>query len=330
MRSSVIALFAVLLLSGCAPKVVVDMFSDDLPPVAPDSVKLLRPHQQVPPNTLAIGDVKVVDNGFSIRGSLERVLEMAVDATAQHGGNGLVVTEVKLPDGRSSIHRLWGTMLSIPPEGLAWMERQKADSAAMERQRREEYLRHQANVQQQQATARRIDSLRKTLPRNFFRVGVGPSLLVSKYQVGQRTYKSRVGIDLQADYEHVWPSGFGFGINYLHNSTSFDDGLKTSINYIGPSFVMGLMASNLRLDVQYGMGYSAYTEKCDGLSVTAKRMGMTMRMGLEWRVAKHWALGVDANLLTVSLKKPDDVEQKKGEFYGIRHFGLHGGLCFYF
>lgn len=332
MRTFFLVPFFLLLLSGCAPKVVVDMFTAEFQPVAADSVRVLRMYQQVPPNTLAIGDVKVVDNGLSV-GTFERVMKMAVEATAQHGGNGLVVTQVKEPDRRSTIHRVWGTMLHIPEEGLAWMERQKTDSTVWKRQaeaemrRYEEAIRHR---EEQQMMAQRADSVRRAAPRNRIRVGVGPSWMVSKYQIGNRTYKSRAGIDFQADYEHIWSSGFIFRINYLHNNTNFDEGVKTSINYVGPCFVIEMGVEHLRAEIGIGLGYAAYTEKYMGHSVTESRLAGLMHIAMEWKVARHLAIGLNTNMFTMGMKKPDGMELEKGEFYGIRHIGLQGGLRFYF
>ena len=51
--------------------------------------------------------------------------------------------------------------------------------------------------------------------------------MTSKYMVDNHQYRNRVGIDICVDYDHVWKSGFGFGINYLHNYTSFDEGVKS-------------------------------------------------------------------------------------------------------
>ena len=42
----------------------------------------------------------------------------------------------------------------------------------------------------------------------------------------------------------------------------------------------------------------------------------------------HW--GTQFNLFSVNMKKPDDLELKKNESYGIRHVGLLAGLRYYF
>ena len=36
------------------------------------------------------------------------------------------------------------------------------------------------------------------------------------------------------------------------------------------------------------------------------------------------------NMISVKLKKPDGVVLKKNEFYGIRRYGIHIGMRYYF
>ena len=101
----IILCVSVALLASCAPSVVTDMLTNEYTAVSKDSVRVFLPNERVPAKSLAIGTVKVVDKGFAVGGSYERVLGMAVEAIAKNGGNGLVITEHRYPDMRSSIHR---------------------------------------------------------------------------------------------------------------------------------------------------------------------------------------------------------------------------------
>ena len=330
-----------ILLAGCAPKVVTDMFTNEWPATSPDSVRLFRMNEAVPPHSLAIGDVKVVDNGLSIGGTYSRVLRMAIDATAQNGGNGLIITGHNGPDHFSTIHRVWGTMLRMPETAVAI--RDTTDSVKSGKLQpglsEEEFLEleyrkaQQANEEYQQYYAeqqQRIDELRRQSPRNVVRLSVGPSLLCSEYKVGNHLYKSRLGYDICVDYVHAW-KGFSLEFNYMHDYTSFDEGIKTRLNYIGPSLVLAAQLTHVfRCDFAFGMGYCHYTESYGGITNSENRPAILMRMGTEWKVAKHLGLGVQANLFRMTLKKPEDVELEKNEFYGIQHVGLLGGVRFYF
>ena len=56
----------------------------------------------------------------------------------------------------------------------------------------------------------------------------------------------------------------------------------------------------------------------------------TMRVGAELKVARHLALGAQLSAFTMSMKKPENIELKKDEFYGIEQVGLQVGLRHYF
>ena len=45
-----------------------------------------------------------------------------------------------------------------------------------------------------------------------------------------------------------------------------------------------------------------------------------MRVGAEWRVAKHLALGAQINVFSVRLKKPEGLELEKNELLRHRAF----------
>jgi hypothetical protein len=109
-RHLFVNLLLVFLLTSCNPRVVTDMLTNEWPATSPDSVHVFHKTDVVPQNSQTIGKVKVVDTGFSTKGSFDLVMMLAINATAEHGGNGLMVDEHRWPDGRSTIHRVWGTM----------------------------------------------------------------------------------------------------------------------------------------------------------------------------------------------------------------------------
>jgi len=111
-----------LLLASCSPRVVTDMLTNEWPATKPDSVYVFHKNDHIPTGSQEIGKVKVVDTGFSLKGSFNQVMQKAINATAEKGGNGLVITEHRWPDGRSTIHRIWGTMLHIPESAFAESE----------------------------------------------------------------------------------------------------------------------------------------------------------------------------------------------------------------
>ena len=331
------------LLTSCNPRVVTDMLTNKWPATIPDSVHVFNKSDVIPSESQEIGKVKVVDTGVSTKGNYGLVMQMAINATAENGGNGLVITEHRWPDHRSTIHRVWGTMLRIPESAL--VESETSDSVEysalkqiLSQEEYEDYMEYKATKRlyelqrkEYEERVRYQQEMIKQSPRNILRLSAGPSIMCSKYEVGNHLYKSRLGLDICVDYDHVWKSGIGFGVNYLHDYTSFDEGIKSRLDYLGPSFVLASpFSKSFRCDLAFGIGYCHYSDSFDGFSTTENRFGVMMRLGMERKVAKHLALGAQMNLFTVSMKRPDGLELRKDEFYGIQHIGLLGGLRYYF
>ena len=315
---------AALLMASCAPRVVTDMYTSEYAALSPDSVRVFLMNERVPEQTLAIGTVKVVDGGLAAKGSFKQVLDLAVKATAKNGGNGLVITEHRQPDLRSTIHRIWGTMLRMPETESDTSVVKGSLYHALAQPADNQY------VQTYQSPYEEIKKRNENAPRNILRFSVGPSWLISDFQVGERVYKSKCGVDVAVDYDHVWTSGLGIGVNYLHNYTSFEEGFDQRLDYIGPSLVLALPSDKWRWDMALGFGYCRYSESVGNLSVSESHIAPLMRMGLEYKVSDQIALGAQMNMITVRLDKPEGFELKDNEFYGIKRFGIQVGMRYYF
>ena len=319
--------FAVLvlayLLTGCAPRVISDMYTYEFAPLPPDSVQVFQVDEPVPAGSIAIGTVKVVDNGLSVKGGYERVLRMAIGETARNGGNGLVVTDHRKPDMRSTIHRVWGTMLHIDQTAADTVVRASVQRALA----RSDY----DGYKQYRNMRERSERLRDSLPRNMLRVAIGPSWLVSRYQTGHREYNSKCGLDIAADYGHYWRSGLGIGVSYLHGYTSFDEGIDMRVNYIGPYVGFAYMlGGKWRLGTGIGLGYGRYSESVGFLSHSESSLGALVRLNGEYMSSEHFGIGLQMNIFTMNLKKPDGFVLKDNEFYGIRRLGAMLALHYYF
>ena len=317
-------MLAASVLASCSPRVVTDIFAGEYPPVSRDSVRVFSIGEELPDKTLTIGTVKVVDNGLSVKGSYERVLNMAVDATADKGGNGLVLTEHRVPDGHSTIHRVWGNILRLPQSIADTLAGHTAARALTKTD--EDYDGYMSYKMARQRFTERYEQA----PRNIVRLNVGPSWMISKYELGNKVYKSKIGIDVTVDYDHVWKSGLGIGVNYLHNYTSLDEGISLRLNYIGPSFVVALPLRKSRWDIAVGFGYCQYSESMGSLSYSESHVAPLMRIGYEYKLGQNIALGLQTNLISMKLDEPDGIELDKNEFYGIRRVGIQAGLRYYF
>lgn len=312
-----------LLMASCAPKVVSDVFTTGLAPQSPDSVRVFQLREKVPEHSKAIGQLKVVDNGLSVKGSYDRVLKMAIDETAKCGGNGLVLTEHRVPDSWSTIHRLWGTML--------YMEQTASDSVAEQSVKRALARSKYETSDLYQNEWVRFQERKQTMPLNLFRVAIGPSWLASKYELNNRVYTKKRGADFDLDIEHLWKSGFGIGVNAVHNYTSFEEGVDMYFNYIGPSLVLAYMFTDkCRFDMGFGLGLGVLKESSFYASDTNSRLSTMLKIGVEYMASDRVGLGLQMNALTMRMKKPDDVVLEKNEFYGIQRAGVQLSFNYYF
>lgn len=309
-------------LTSCTPSLVTDMFTDKYPPESADDVQVFLVGEELPDSALTIGRLKVVDNGLAVKGTYERVLGKAIEATAYYGGNGLALTEHRVPDSRSSIHRVWGDILRLPQSVTDTL----ADHTMERALARSDYDGYLSYKKQYNRYVERQDKA----PRNIFRLSMGPSWLVSEYYFFDKKYKSKMGLDIAVDYEHVWKSGFGLGINYLYDYTLIGNGISMNLHYIGPSLVMALPFTKSRLDMALGLGYGFYSESSGFREYSESHLAPTVRLGYEYRLGENIALGLQVNMLVMKMDKPDNVVLDKDHFYGIQRVGVHAGIRYYF
>ena len=311
------------ILTGCAPRVISDMYTYEFAPLPPDSVQVFQVDEPVPAGSIAIGTVKVVDNGLSVKGGYERVLRMAIGETARNGGNGLVVTDHRKPDMRSTIHRVWGTMLHIDQTAADTVVRASVQRA----------IARSVNVSQMQYgnSSQLIERKAVKNPENVFRVSIGPSWLMSRYVTPFREYKSKCGFEVTADYEHLWKWGIGIGVNYLHSYTLIDEELTLRLNYFGPNLALGYMlGEKWRIGAGIGVGYGWCSESSRWVSHSEGNVATLMRMSLEYLPTRDFGLGLQMNTMTLRLDRPDNFRLQENEFYGIRTLGILAAVHFYF
>lgn len=316
---------AVFLLTGCSsvPKVAAEL-TEHYPSRSADSVMVYKIGDTIPAAARPIGKVKVTDGGFTpaYRCLYGNVLALAVKKTAESGGNALRIDEHRTPNVWSSTcHRIWGTMYIVPdslvtgdtPSILQEIEQNEdAELAAMARQ---------------QIAA--VDKMANT-PHNIIKVSAGPSWINSKIDMGHRVYSSKVGFEYALQYQHIFRI-IGFGVDFLHYSTSFDEGSDLNLLYVGPSMAFKYsLGKKWLLDASVGVGYSQYKEKAQGFSYTEGKLGVMGEVGIEYMLSKHVGLGIQANALSMRMKKPEGYHMEDNEFYGIQRINLMGGVRFYF
>ena len=315
-------LLSICLLSGCSPRVVSDMYTYEFAPVSADSVRLFQPDEAVPAQSLAIGKVTVVENSLSAKSDYLRILKLAIGETAKYGGNGLILEQ----QPESGIYRLWGTMIRMDETAADTVVRRSVEQA-LEHTDYDGYQRYKNSGQQ-------YAGLREEQPSNSISLAIGPSLMASRYVVGTSEFKSKWGLGVTADYEHVWKSGFGLGLNYLYDYKSFEywnRDIKLSLNYIGPCAAFEyLVSENWRWGVGIGLGCGWFSEKYWAESNTESHLATLIRLKTEFKVSNSFGVGLQMNVFTMRMKKPDDFVLKDNEFYGIRNLGFLLSFHYYF
>ena len=334
----IFVLFVVIgsLLTSCqtAPKVVAEL-SESLPARSADSVMVFRTTDSVPASARKIGTVKVKDGGLTPTKDclFPNMLALAVKKTAESGGNGFHIDEHRYPGIHgSTCHRVWGTMFLIPDSLITTDTRSVLQDLEM----------YEEDAAQANASQMITDKRDRRLanPKDVLKISGGPSWIVSELVTPYQTYKSKLGTSLGADYQHIWRSGLGIGANFTYFGTSFDEGFSLRMFYIGPSIVGSLMfGQKWRWDASLGLGFSHYTEEYDGgyysyygsnsnTSYSENRLGVMFQTGLEYMLSKNISIGLQINITTMSLKKPEGCDDKY-DFYGIRRIDPQIGIRCY-
>ena len=324
------------LLTSCqtAPRVVAEL-SESLPARSADSVIVFRTTDSVPASARIIGKVKVKDGGLTPTKDclFPNMLALAVKKTAESGGNGFHIDEHRYPGIHgSTCHRVWGTMYLMPDSLITTDTRSVLQDMEMYE---EDAIQAKAS---QMITNKRDQRLAN--PRDVLKMSAGPSWIVSEFVTPYRIYKSKLGFSFGADYQHIWRTGLGIGVNFTYFGTSFDEGFSMRMFYLGPSIVGSLMCGQKwRWDVSVGLGFSHYMEELDGgyhsyygsysnTSYSENRLGTMLQTGLEYMLSKNISIGLQINLTTMSLKEPEGYDNKY-DFYGIRRIDPQIGVRCY-
>ena len=296
---------------------------------------VFRTTDSVPASARKIGTVKVKDGGLTPTKDclFPNMLALAVKKTAESGGNGFHIDEHRYPGIHgSTCHRVWGTMFLIPDSLITTDTRSVLQDLEM----------YEEDAAQANASQMITDKRDRRLanPKDVLKISGGPSWIVSELVTPYQTYKSKLGISLGADYQHIWRSGLGIGVNFTYFGTSFDEGFSLRMFYIGPSVVGSLMfGQKWRWDASLGLGFSHYTEEYDGgyysyydsnsnTSYSENRLGVMFQTGLEYMLSKNISIGLQINITTMSLKKPEGYDDKY-DFYGIRRIDPQIGIRCY-
>ncbi|MBR1546301.1 MAG: porin family protein [Prevotella sp.] len=317
---------AVALLTGCstAPRIIADV-TEVLPSQPIEKVMIYEKDQSMPDNARAIGKVKVTDGGMTptYKCMYGGMLTLAVKKTAESGGNALHIDEHKTPNLASTCHRIWGTMYVVPDSMVSGNALEVIQQMEEEKDKELLAMTHEQIKRREQMFNN---------PSNILKMSIGPSWITSEIQTPTRAYKNKMGFCVDIDYQHLWKSGLGVGINYLYHSTSFDEGYSIKMHYIGPSIVASMkFGDNWRMDASLGLGYSVCKED-NGYFIedhSESNLGVLAQLGIEYMLSKSIGIGIQFNGFNMRMKRPDDINTSKYDFYGIKRLDATLGLRFY-
>ncbi|RNC65157.1 outer membrane beta-barrel protein [Proteiniphilum sp. X52] len=298
---SIIRLIVLTVLSGlmfsCAPKVVTQLIKS-YPPLPETEEVIVYEREKddtVPAGAETIGNIAVVDNGFSTKakGSFEQVVELASEETRKNGGNGLLITDHLKPSfWGSTIHQIAGVMLKVDTTDTDFVSSREAYVSIQEDNERK-----RINIP---VHTLMINTGYGNLGGNTDGFGSEEKKMVDKLHQG-------ITWDVRYYYHH---KGFPYGV-----------GLMVSQFYSSPfqELVYNNMKNNVRLDyaglsfgwrnafspkwigsLYFGLGYLGIMQKFSNPgnpseygTLTGSTVGPHFGVGFEYQVSKRIGIGVD-------------------------------------
>lgn len=155
-----------------------------------------------------------------------------------------------------------------------------------------------------------------------FVLSVGPAWNVSKVYTSQGARTSQAGMELMAEYNHIYSKGFGFGLTLAYNTTKYPVDGRLNQLFVGPSLVYaGHIGKKWWAKVDVGIGYG----NCHGDYDTTA--GYSEKTGISINYMLSPSIGIGTNLLFISTFLADKEESlRKDEINGVARVGLTLGL----
>ncbi len=311
--------------TACSP-IVSTQLTAVYPPQPVNAVNVVE-ESQVPNSAQPVGKVAVIDRGLGFKCQYEKLLEIAKARTAACGANGLILTEPMTANVTSPCNQVYGTMFLMtdnnvdPSKPNPVMTAVSSERVALANYRR-----------------------KTKLPTNILKVNVGPSLMTSKLEyyyttdgtnVRKAKLKSKTGLDFSVDYARLWRTGWGFGVNLIHNTTTFEGNSllpdnDVSLTYLGPSLIWSRKTTEgWRWEVAIGLGYSHYSQKVTGAATeSGSGFGTLSKIGVDYCITDKFAIGAELNSISQHFKAPAGWDSD--DSYGFGRINLMIGARYFF
>ena len=184
------------------------------------------------------------------------------------------------------------------------------------------------------------DAVKKS-SEDLLRFGGNLAFITSKVYIydghkGMNHYSWRPGVSFLAEYEHVWPSGWGIGttLDYIHTvygGNLYKSSYDFNLFYWGVGGVYRLkLGDHWRMNFGLGLGWAQIGGDVDEES---SGVGVMEKAGVEYRLSPR--IGLNLQLIEIAswFPKPESYKQLErknpGEFegdYGFYRLELSAGI----
>lgn len=297
-------------LCSCSPRIMVDVVKS-YPKTVSDSVRVFELGEVVPNAAEVIGRVAVVDNGMSTNCQYNQVLKLAIDKTAEAGGNGLMLTWHKTPSLMSSTcHQIEGKMLHLTDMVVDTTVR----NPVME-----------AEVKQQEIIVK--ERKRYVVPANTLYIQSGYGLITSKLYLADRTKVSPLsGLEWRVECNHTYKNGLGVSAiyaGYHREISSSQDYADYNLHYVAPALTYSLRLDRFIGRLGVGMGLGFYD---DGFSQCAS-FASNFDFRFEYMLSEKFGVNLAMSDMLMTMPKRYQVDDFKP---GIERLSFTTGVQFYF
>lgn len=291
-------LFLVFILTSCSPRITTTVFKQYPPVDKTAPVRVFEYGEQAPESSEVLGMVAITDKGFTTKCDYESVKGFAIEETRRMGGNAFQVTDHRLPNfWGSTCHEIAGTALRILLE----------DSTLNQKPT----FKIEDGYRQAYGVRRR---LYQTSPFDFT-VNVGYGVIYNRTKGLDRSEKRAErelsnGLTWDATFHQYFKNNMGWGIQYSgYNSSTIFSGFDHNVllTYIAPQYSLKAVWEKLEMKYELGVGYMRYYNKVtapQGVgAVYGNTIAANMTLGFEYKLSKHFGLGVDLGLVGGSFGK---------------------------
>lgn len=314
-----LTMLSMLLCAGCAPQIYTRIQNSYPANVQNAKIALFDVEQETPAGVEVLGDIKIKDSGSSLKCDFPDILQLAEKEINSIGGNALKLTWHSTPSSESSpCHQIAGFMLRLP-DSLAnrfgvdiTSSRYSLNSAKRHNQRKSYTTLH---------------------------VSTGYAFVVSRYTTGNNYHHgAKIGWHLEGGVDHVFRSGFGFGVRYSgYKTTGFYIVFPNPswLHYIGPEAVFRFRQRSGRkrweMNTSLGCGYVYYCEKLRKLHYDFDGYGFNLSLGGEYRITRQVGIGVQSSFYMTHFTNFDQAKIFwKTPGSGISYINISAGIRLHF